>query len=236
MRIRQIAAASVHVYTSLGLVMAFIAFLALREQNVQFFLIAMWAAALIDGTDGFLARRLRVKQLLPGFDGRKLDDIVDYLMYVFLPVMGMVQFGILQGSLVWIAILPLLASAYGFCQERAKTSESFVGFPSYWNVLFGYLYFLALPEAWSAAIIAVLAVLVFVPVEYIYPTQTRMLKRLNITLAFVWAAVVWAVILNHEASWAQPLMLASLAFPAYYMAASLINHFKLAQVSEGEPG
>jgi phosphatidylcholine synthase len=231
MNLRKVKAAGVHVYTSLGLVLALVGFLGLREQNVQLFLIAMWVATFIDGTDGFLARRFAVKQVLPDFDGRKLDDIVDYLMYVFLPVLGMIEFGILQGSLVWVAVLPLLASGYGFCQERAKTSESFVGFPSYWNVLFGYLYFLALPPAWSAVIITILAVLVFVPIEYIYPTQTRMLKRLNIVLAFTWAAAVGVAILFHEESWAVTVLLISLVFPAYYMIASLVNHFRLKTAS-----
>lgn len=227
MSVRQIAAAGVHVYTSLGLVIALFAFLALREQNIQLFLVAMWMAAFIDGTDGFLARRLQVKQILPNFDGRKLDDIVDYLMYVFLPVLGMIEFGILQGSLVWIAALPLLASGYGFCQERAKTSESFVGFPSYWNILFGYLYFLNLPAIWAAGIVVVLSVLVFVPIQYIYPTRTRMMKKLNLVLAFLWAAVVMVVILYQGASWTYPVLLASLLFPIYYIVASLVNHLQL---------
>ena len=50
---------------------------------------ALWlglVALFIDGTDGMLARRLRVKETIPWFDGALLDDIVDYLTYVFAPV------------------------------------------------------------------------------------------------------------------------------------------------------
>src|SRR6266571_3735296 len=36
----------------------------------------------------------------------------------------------------WLAALPLVASAYGFCQKEAKTADHFFrGFPSYWNVV-----------------------------------------------------------------------------------------------------
>ncbi len=44
-------------------------------------------ATLVDATDGLLARKARVKERLPAFDGARLDDIVDYLTFVFLPVL-----------------------------------------------------------------------------------------------------------------------------------------------------
>ena len=51
---------------------------------------ALWlflVAMIIDGTDGFLARKFRVKEAAtPGFDGALLDNIVDYLTYCFAPV------------------------------------------------------------------------------------------------------------------------------------------------------
>ena len=50
---------------------------------------ALWlglATLFIDGTDGMLARRFRVKETIPWFDGALLDNIVDYLTYVFAPI------------------------------------------------------------------------------------------------------------------------------------------------------
>ena len=45
----------------------------------------------------------------------------------------------------WL-LFPLLASAYGFCRDQAKTDDGyFLGFPSYWNIVAFYCYFLALP-------------------------------------------------------------------------------------------
>ena len=47
----------------------------------------------------------------------------------------------------WL-LVPLLASAYGFCQVEAKTDDHyFLGFPSYWNIVAFYLYVLRLPPA-----------------------------------------------------------------------------------------
>ena len=71
-------------------------------------------------------------------DGALLDNIADYLTYVFLPA-ALVAFGLLPGPWRWAAMAPVLASGYQFRQERAKTDESFVGLPSYWNLVLLYL-------------------------------------------------------------------------------------------------
>ena len=114
--------------------------MALRAHDIQNFFIALWIAVVIDSSDGALARHFRVKIVLPSFNGRTMDDIIDYITYAFFPALALIEFEILPASLMWAATLPLLASLYGFSQERAKTSQSFVGFPSYWNVVFLFLY------------------------------------------------------------------------------------------------
>ena len=46
----------------------------------------------------------------------------------------------------WVLVVALVASAYGFCQMPAKTTDGyFVGFPSYWNIVAFYLYVLQMP-------------------------------------------------------------------------------------------
>ena len=105
----------------------------------------MAAATIVDSTDGFLARKVRIKEVVPSFDGRRLDDLVDFLNYTFLPLLLIWRAGILPpGQEPWL-FLPLLASAYGFCQVQAKTDDGyFLGFPSLWNVVALYLYMLPL--------------------------------------------------------------------------------------------
>src|ERR1700694_2305806 len=83
----QAGAFVVHLYTASGAVLAFLIVLAAMRGNV---LQALWLgliALLVDGTDGWLARRFRVSETLPWFNGRRLDDIVDYLTYVFAPML-----------------------------------------------------------------------------------------------------------------------------------------------------
>ena len=59
----------------------------------------LFAAVLIDSTDGVLARWARVHERLPNFSGEKLDDIVDYLTFVFVPAVILSQEMI--GKKVW---------------------------------------------------------------------------------------------------------------------------------------
>src|SRR3954447_2025066 len=123
----QASAAAVHLYTASGAVIAFLIVLAaIRGDAVQ----ALWlglAALIIDSTDGTLARHFRVSETLPWFDGRRLDDIVDYLTYVFAPVLLLWQGGYLPAGFSGMALatLPLLASSYQFCRVDAKTADHF---------------------------------------------------------------------------------------------------------------
>ena len=54
-------------------------------------------ALVIDGIDGTFARMAKVKQRLPRFSGDRLDLVIDYVTYVFVPVVAMLQAGFLQG-------------------------------------------------------------------------------------------------------------------------------------------
>jgi len=226
---RRAVAWAVHAYTALGLPLALWATVALHRGEVRTFFLTLCAAVFVDATDGFLARAVRVKEVLPAFDGRRLDDIVDFITFVFLPAMAIVRFGLFPAGWEIAAAVPLLASAYGFCQERAKTDESFVGFPSYWNI--GVLYLVALgTDPWTnLGIITFFAALVFVPVHYVYPTRTRMLRPVTIALGYVWGALMVVLSLDVTAPWARTLALGSLFYPAYYFLLSGLHHARVAR-------
>ncbi len=76
-----------HLYTASGAVIALLATGLTFSRNFRGVFLYFVAATLIDATDGMLARALKVKERLPGFDGAKLDDIIDYLMYAFIPAL-----------------------------------------------------------------------------------------------------------------------------------------------------
>lgn len=225
-RVHVVAAWGVHVYTALGLALGLASLDALWRKDAATFLLFNLLAVFIDGSDGTLARKLRVKEVVP-FDGALLDNIADYLTYVFLPAAGFVAFGLLPGPWRWAAMAPVLASGYQFCQERAKTDESFVGFPSYWNLVLLYLLVLQPSPPVTAGILVALSVLVFVPIHYLYPSRTRMWRPMTVFLGLIWFAACLAVGLNLDASWARPVALASLSYIAYYLVMSGVLHRRI---------
>ncbi len=225
---RRAAAWGVHLYTAMGLPVAFLAAIALARSDASTFWACSWLACAIDATDGMLARRVRVREVIPSFDGRKLDDIVDYLTFVFLPMLALPALKIVPG-LEWVSVIPLIASAYGFCQDRAKTQESFVGFPSYWNIIVLYLYVLKPPAAVAAGILLVLSVLVFVPIHYIYPTKAKMWKPVTVIGGVAWALALVPVCVAPDAPWAPTIAAWSLLYLAYYLVASLVHHYRHAR-------
>ena len=239
-RAAEFLAWGVHLYTASGLVAAAgIAILIVRGGAESFYwsLILMWVATVIDATDGVMARRLRVKEVLPGFDGRRLDDLTDFQTYTSLPLLLLWRAGILPTGMGWVLLIPLLASAYGFCQSDAKTDDGyFLGFPSYWNLVAMYLMLLQPPTWLTVTLIVGFSTLTFVPARYLYPSQPGKLNQLTNVLGAAWAVfVVW--ILYRLAS-GQPAMypppadiqrlaLISFAYPAYDLIASWAISLKL---------
>ena len=78
---------AVHLYTATGLLWGLLTAAAIGQEQYRSAFLWMTLAVVVDATDGFLAQRCRVKEVLPHVDGRKIDDIVDYLNYTFLPVL-----------------------------------------------------------------------------------------------------------------------------------------------------
>lgn len=214
-----------HAYTASGAILAFLATLALVDGRFRAAFTWLFAAVVIDATDGWLARRVRVDERLPEFSGAKLDDLVDYLTFVFVPALLIWRADLLPtaGALAIVAAI-LVSSAYGFSHQDAKTSDHFfTGFPSYWNIAALYLFVARLPPAVNAAILLALAGLVFVRIGYIYPTRTQAFRPLTMTLTALWAVAILAIILSLPRP--EPVLVgASLLFPIYYTVLSLVLH------------
>lgn len=242
--LRTFLAWCVHFYTALGLVCAAgIAALIVQGDATSFrwAFVLMLVATFIDGTDGTLARAVRVKEVVPGFDGRRLDDITDFLTYTFLPLFLLWRAHVLPSGYEWCLAVALLASAYGFCQVSIKTDDGyFLGFPSYWNLVALYLYLLS-PAGWiSVGLVLLLSLLTFVPTRYLYPSQGGTLNNVTSILGIVWGGMLlW--ILTHLPANSIPLAqadskiydltLLSLFFPAHYLVASWVVTLKIWQTS-----
>jgi phosphatidylcholine synthase len=183
----------------------------------------MFLTIFIDGTDGMIARKLEVWNRLPQIDGRRLDDVVDYFTYVVVPMIAMVQLGMLP-DLVWVWAPPILASAFGFANVAAKTDDDFfLGFPSYWNLVGLYLFFLGWPAWANSLLILALAGLVFAPIRFIYPSKTKPFRAVTLGFGIVWTLQTLALVVfpNQLPSW---WLATSLLYPIYYLALSLYLH------------
>ncbi len=224
---KKIGAYFSHIYTASGVLLAFWAALALYEKNIEVFFVALWFTVIIDATDGTMARYFDVKKNAPIVDGATMDNIVDFITYTFLPILAMVIFEVLPSTLIWVALVPLGASLYGFSQTQAKADASFVGFPSYWNVLFLYLYVLQIPPVWTVVILLFLSVMTFIPTRYIYPSRTRWLQKTTLLLSILYGLLVIALCFSPNAVWAKQVALLSLFFPLYYAIISFLRHFRL---------
>jgi phosphatidylcholine synthase len=192
----------VHAFTASGAVVGAIALLAV-------------VALAIDSVDGTLARAVKVGEVLPGIDGRRLDDIVDYLNYVIVPVVFMVAAGYVHP---WVAALPILASAYGFAQQDAKTEDDFfLGFPSYWNVIALYVWLLDVTPTTATVVVVAFAILVFVPLKYVYPSKMPVLRRSTNVAGGLWVLAITLAVVAPQLTERWPLVEATLAYPAWYL-------------------
>jgi phosphatidylcholine synthase len=212
----------VHLYTASGAVLAFLAARDVIEHDYRsaFFWLSIQLA--VDATDGVLARAVGVSERLPWFNGSKLDDIVDYLTYVFVPALFVWRALIVpDAAALAVVAAMLLSSAYGFNREDAKTSDHFfTGFPSYWNIVVFYLLIAGLPAGVNAAILITLAAAVFVPIRYVYPSRTPVWRLLTNVLGVIWAALMLVMLWQYPAI-SRPVFFASLVFPVYYLVLSL---------------
>jgi phosphatidylcholine synthase len=215
-----------HLYTASGVVIALLATGQAFAHNFRGVFVYLILATFVDATDGVLARGLKVKERLPNFDGARLDDIIDYMTYVFIPALVVWQADLVPVPFPVCAAM-LLSSAYGFAQADAKVDAAdhfFTGFPSYWNIVVAYMYMLGLSQTVNAIVLVVLAVLVFVPIRYIYPSRTRTLKIPTLVLGAAWAVLFTWLIWRLPAV-DGPWAMLSLIFPAYYVALSLWLQF-----------
>ena len=179
---RRVAGFAVHVFTSLGSVCALLAMLAVLDGQLERVFGWLFVALAIDAIDGTLARAVDVEAHVPRFSGERLDLVIDYLTYVFVPVVAMWRGGLLVGAVGQItATLMLLSSLYHFSDMASKADDKcFVGFPAVWNIVAFCLFAWGTPAWLATAISLVLVVLAFVPMHWLHPMRVKRFFAVNI--------------------------------------------------------
>lgn len=227
---RRILGWCVHAYTGTGLLFAagVVSLLVQPDRTPDTYRICfllLLGAVAVDATDGTLARAVRIKEAVPEFDGRRLDDLIDFLTYTCLPLLLIDRAEVLPDNARWVILVALGASAYGFCQADIKTADgAFLGFPSYWNIVAYYLLALPLGGYPAAVVMLGLAFLTFIPSRYPYPTQSGRLNRWMLVLSLPWTALVLVDLLrpwdDARIRW---VVLLSCIYPATYLGVSWVS-------------
>lgn len=182
---------SVHLFTAAGAALGFLAMHAAVSAQWSMMFVWLGIALVVDGIDGTFARRLNVAERLPRWSGETLDLVIDFVTYVFVPAYAIATAGLMP---YWLAILAglviVVTSALYFADKRMKTDDNyFRGFPAVWNTVAFYLLLLR-PNGWvSAAVVAGLAVLTFVPVAFVHPFRVVRLRILSIVLLATWSVL-----------------------------------------------
>lgn len=219
-RQRRFAAGCVHAFTASGAVCALMATLAVAEGAYERCFAWLGLALVIDGIDGTFARMVDVKRVLPRFSGERLDTIVDYATYVFVPVLALLKAQILAGGLgVVIAALILMSSLYHFTDEGSKSDDNcFVGFPAIWNIVAFYLFALALPRPTAVGLVLLCIALTFVPMRWLHPVRVRRLMAVNLLASVLWLlAAAHVIATGFPAATGPSIVLAAVAAYALWL-------------------
>src|SRR5262249_50461371 len=178
------AAFGVHLLTAIGAALALMSLFAAAERRWSLMFLWLGLSLIVDTIDGPIARRVRVAQVLPRWNGDVLDLVVDFLTYVFVPA-----FAIAAGGF-WPAPAGALAGIFSvtpgvlyFAAREMKTADNFFrGFPAVWSIIAFYL-FLLRPGPWIAGtLIVVPAIFTFVPIVFVHPFRVVRLRALSAVL------------------------------------------------------
>lgn len=205
--IRKGIAWSVHAFTTFGIVAGFLALVAVLKNDPFTAFVWLGVALFVDGVDGSLARKARVAEYTPNFDGASLDLVIDYFTYVAVPALmiywfNMVPLDFIFSGSTWsliCAVIIMAVSCYTFANVGMKSSDYyFVGFPAIWNVVVLYFYLFGSGAIVNLISILALAVLTFVPIKFVHPLRVTLWRSITIPVTILWAAMTLSLIISKK--------------------------------------
>ncbi len=202
----KVSAYLVHLFTALGVVFGFLALLATVNQEIPEAFLWLALALFVDGVDGTLARAANVKDNTPEIDGAVLDNIIDYLNYVVVPVFIFYTLEMVPGSYLMISSAAiLLVSCFTFINTKTKTEDFyFSGFPANWNIIVLYFYILNSTPWINLFIVLLFCVLTFIPFKYVHPFRVIEFRKTTLLITFIW--MVTTTVLLFGITFTNPLI------------------------------
>jgi phosphatidylcholine synthase len=209
----EIRAFSVHILTASGSFLAFLGVVAAAEHRFVDMFWWLGLALLVDGIDGPIARKVRVKEVLPNWSGDTLDNIIDYVTYVLLPAFALYQSGMIGEPWSFVAAgMIVVSSAIYYADTGMKTEEYFFsGFPVVWNMIVFTLFVIEANGATALVVVGISVVLTFLPINFLHPVRVERLRPLNLGIFLVWSALgVYSLLMNFNTpQWALLIFIVS---------------------------
>ncbi|WFU10522.1 phosphatidylcholine synthase [Rhizobium sp. CB3090] len=187
----EIRAFSVHILTASGSFLAFLGVVAAAEHRFVDMFWWLGLALLVDGIDGPIARKVRVKEVLPNWSGDTLDNIIDYVTYVLLPAFALYESGMIGEPWSFVAAgMIVVSSAIYYADMGMKTEEYFFsGFPVVWNMVIFTLFVIGASATTAMVLVGVSVILTFLPINFLHPVRVRRLRSLNLGIFLLWSAL-----------------------------------------------
>ncbi|MCO6186037.1 phosphatidylcholine synthase [Rhizobium sp. L1K21] len=195
----EIRAFAVHILTASGSFLAFLGVVAAAELRFVDMFWWLGLALAVDGIDGPIARKVRVKEVLPNWSGDMLDNVIDYVTYVLLPAFALYQAHFIGQPLSFVAAgLIVVSSAIYYADKGTKTAENFFsGFPIAWNMVVFTFFVVKPPEMVAFGFIVLAVILTFLPIDFVHPVRVKRLRTLNLSVFAVWSVFSVISLLQH---------------------------------------
>jgi phosphatidylcholine synthase len=187
----------VHALTASGAVVGMLAITAVVDGRPAAAVVWLVVALLIDGLDGPIARAIGITERVPRIDGYALDLVVDFVTCIVVPVLFLVEFGMLpDGTEIVIGAAMLFVGALWMARTDQMTDDHwFNGFPGEWNVVVPTLWLLDASPLVVALVCGALTVTQMTNVKFVHVVQVCSMRRTTMAISAAWllALVVGAL-------------------------------------------
>lgn len=192
---------SVHILTASGVLTAIMAIIAISDapqlgaHKMQEAMLWLFAAFFIDAIDGTFARMFKASEVLPKWNGKNIDFVIDFATYAIIPAFFIYQSDLLPdwGRLFAVFSILMVSALYYGKEGMVSEDQYFVGFPVMWNCVVFYMYFVTnFSPTTNFIFVIIFSILHFVPSKYPYPSHPNKMRNLTLAAALVFfVSNVW---------------------------------------------